>query len=93
MSYAMLNNPMLRFAPNPMLHNGRWIGNPPPELYLELGYKPVVWSEQPEPTGDGYYAETWTETDAAILQSWRWVDDPEISDAEALDIMLGGAEE
>jgi len=89
MQYAKLisNSPV--YAPNPILHNGSYIGNPPGEIYEEEGYKPVKYMDQPEPLGDGYYLETWAETEAEIAQGWEWVDDPNISDEEALGIILG----
>lgn len=93
MRYAKLINGYPSYAPNPILHNGVWIGNPPTEVYEAEGYKPVVYAEQPEPQGVGRWEETWTETDEAIVQSWSWheaTDEDEISDSEALNILAGG---
>lgn len=90
MNYAKLVNDYPQYAPNPILRNGSYIGNPPDSVYEEEGYKPVRYTDQPEPLGDGYYMENWTETDTEIVQGWEWVDDPNISDEEALNIIMGG---
>lgn len=90
MRYAKLINGYPVYAPNPILHNGSYIGNPPGSVYEEQGYKPVRFTDAPEPIGDGYYMENWTETETEIVQGWEWVDDPNISDEEALNIIMGG---
>lgn len=93
MRYAKLIDGFPQFALNLILHNGLWHGNPPPEVYLEEGYKPVTYTDQPEPQGVGWWIEKWEETDEAIVQGWVWheaTDEDEISDTEALDMLLGG---
>ena len=93
MKYAKLINSFPVYAPNPILHNGSRIGNPPPEIYLAEGYKPVSLTNQPEPPGVGWWVETWTETEDAIVQGWVWheaADEDEISDTEALALLTGG---
>lgn len=91
--YAKLIDNRLIIAPNPILHDGLWHGNPPGAIYLAEGYKPVTCTDQPPPQGVGRYEEIWTETADAIVQGWVWheaTDEDEISDAEALDVLLGG---
>lgn len=93
MKHAKLINGRPAFAPNPILHNGLWCGNPPGEIYAAEGYKPVTYAVQPEPQGVGGWIETWTETDEAIVQGWIWheaTDEDEISPEEALDMLMGG---
>lgn len=93
MRYAKLINASLVYANNPILHDGVRIGNPPPEIYAEHGFKPVRFTNQPEPQGGGRWNEVWTETDAAIVQGWVWheaADEDEISPEEALDMLLRG---
>ena len=93
MKYAKLINDSLILAPNPILVDGNWIGNPPGEVYEAEGYKPAVYNEQPKPQGVGWFVETWTETDEALVQGWEWheaTDEDEISDTEAMDMLLGG---
>lgn len=93
MKYAKLENGRPSYAPNPILHDGVWYGNPLPEVYLTEGYKPVTYTDQPEPLGEGWWVETWEETDEAIVQGWEWhedTDEDEISPEEALDMLMGG---
>lgn len=93
MRYGKLNDGNLSLAPNPILHDGLWVGNPPAEVYLAEGYKPVILNEQPEPLGVGWWVELWTEDKLNIYNVWEWheaTDDDEISDAEALGTIMGG---
>lgn len=93
MKYAKLINNSLSYAPNPILHAGLWYGNPPGSVYEAEGYKPVSLTNQPEPLGVGWWVETWTETEDAIVQGWTWreaTDEDEISDTEALELLTGG---
>lgn len=83
MNYAKLINNRPQYAPNPILHDGSWIGNPPGEVYEAEGYKVVQYTEQPEAPSGYYYAETWTDTEDAIVQGWELVEAP-ITEDEAL---------
>ena len=84
MKYAKLINNFPRYAPNPILHNGLWYGNPPSSVYEAEGYKPVVYSDPPTEPGEGYqWSETWSETETEIVQGWVLVEVP-ITDEEAL---------
>lgn len=93
MSYAKLIDGNLSYAPNPIRHNGVLIGNPPAEVLLSEGYKPVTLTNQPSPPGVGRWVEAWSETDEVIVQGWTWheaTDEDEISDTEALELLTGG---
>lgn len=93
MEYAKLINGFPSYAPNPILHDGIWYGNPPGSVYEAEGYKPVQYVVQPEPQGVGRWIEKWEETDEAIVQDWVWheaTDEDEISPEEALDMLMGG---
>jgi len=82
--YAKLINTNLHIAPNPILHNGLWYGNPPGEVYTAEGYKPVVYSDPPTEPGEDYqWSETWSETETEIVQGWVLVEVP-ITDEDAL---------
>lgn len=82
--YAKLISNFLVYAPNPILHNGLWYGNPPGEIYVSEGYKPVHFTEPPGQPDVGYkWAEKWVETETDILQGWEQVLVP-ITDEEAL---------
>lgn len=73
MKYAKLIEGYPFYALNPILVEDNYIGNPPNSLYEELGYKPVTYTQQPEPQGYGYYNEIWEETSTNIIQSWEWI--------------------
>lgn len=94
MRYAKLINNLPTYAPNPILHDGLWYGNPPAEVLEAEGYKPVTYTDPPGEPDEGYrWVETWTETDSEIVQGWEAVELPpegDIGPAEALDIILGG---
>jgi hypothetical protein len=84
MRYAKLINSFPTYAPNPILVDGNWIGNPPGEVYLAEGYKPVVYADDPGEAPVGYrWEETWAEEDGNIQQGWVLVETP-ISEEEAL---------
>ena len=84
MSYAKLINGRPVYAPNPILHDGLWYGNPPGSIYEAEGYKPVVYNDRPTEPGEGYqWQETWGETAEEIVQGWELVEVP-ITDEEAL---------
>lgn len=70
--------------------------NPPDELLEAQGWLPVVYTDPPEPPEGWHceptYTEWQTETGREILQEWMLVQDPDdISDSEALEIIMGGA--
>lgn len=93
MRYAKLINGSISYAPNPILHDGLWYGNPPGSVYEAEGYKQVQYDNQPEPPGVGWWVETWSETENAIVRGWTWheaTDEDEISDTEALELLTGG---
>ena len=75
--YAKLQNGMLRSAPKTVTWNGCTVNNPSADKLMELGYKPVVYTDMPENTTEGkHYESSWTETEAEIIQTWNFVDDP-----------------
>lgn len=84
MRYAKLINNVPAYAPNPIKHAGLWYGNPPAEVYLAKGYKPVVYTEPPTEPTEGYqWVETWSETESEIVQRWVLVEMP-ITEKDAL---------
>jgi len=84
MRYAKLINNQPSFAPNPILQNGLWYGNPPGSVYEAESYKPVRYTDPPTEPGEGYqWSETWSETETEIVQGWVLVEVP-ITDEEAL---------
>lgn len=93
--YAKLQNGMLRSAPKTVQWRNCTVNNPSTDKLVELGYKPVRYTDMPETTVDGkHYESTWEETDAEITQVWNLVEDPvypepELSSDEALNIIMG----
>lgn len=94
MNYAKLIDGELVFAPNPILHNGNWIGNPSGYVYEQEGYKPVVYADPPEVEPGYIAAESWTETSTEIMQTWTVAEEPdEVDDARAMEILFGEGSE
>ena len=70
MRYAKIIDGNLSIAPNPILYNGLWYGNPPGSVYEAEGYKPVRYTDPPTPE-PGYIAvPEWVETAEEIVQMW-----------------------
>ena len=75
--YAKLQNGILRSAPKTVTWNGCTVNNPSADKLVELGYKPVRYTDMPENTVEGkHYESSWTETEAEITQVWNLADDP-----------------
>lgn len=91
--FGKLINGNLTIAPKKLNGDGVVVYNPPAEMYREQGYKPVEFTDAPE-APEGYtYESGWEETADSIVQTWTLVSLPDdIDDAEALSILLGGAE-
>ena len=93
--YAKLQNGFLRSAPKTVTWNGCTVNNPSDDKLVELGYKPVRYTDMPETTVDGkHYESGWTESDTEIIQTWTLTEDPvypepELSSDEALNIIMG----
>ena len=93
--YAKLQNGILRSAPRTVKWHGCTVNNPSADKLVELGYKPVRYTDMPENTESGkHYESGWTETETEIVQTWNLVEDPvypepEISSEEVLNIIMG----
>ena len=91
--YGKLVNGELRGAPRPIRTENGDVFTNDPALLLQYGYKPIITAEYPS---DGKnYVGSWTETETEITQVWTELpqtDDDPISDAEALEIITGGAD-
>lgn len=93
--YAKLQNGILRSAPKTVTWNGCTVNNPSAEKLMELGYKPVRYTDMPTEVVEGkHYESGWTETESEIIQTWNLVEDPvysepEISSEEVLNIIMG----
>lgn len=93
MYYGKLIDGELQFAPRKLNGDGVVVYNPPAEMYLAAGYKPVEFTDAPE-APEGYaYESSWEETAESIVQTWTLVPLPdEVDEAEAFDIIFGGTE-
>lgn len=75
--YAKLKDGMLRSAPKTVQWRNCTVNNPSADKLVELGYKPVRYTDMPENTTEGkHYESSLTETEAEIIQTWNLVDDP-----------------
>lgn len=91
MKYAKLINNSPVYAPNPILIDGAYIGNPPGEVYEAEGYKPVVFTDPPSETPAGYqWIETWSEEDGNIQQGWILEEITELNGDQAMEFLFGG---
>lgn len=95
MTYAKLIEGELIFAPNPILVDGNFIGNPPGAVYEAEGYKPITYTDHPGEPDEGYqWQESWSETETEIVQGWEQIPSPDdVSADEAMDILFGGEDE
>lgn len=87
MRYAQLIDGSISYAPNPILHNGLIRYNPPPEIYLAEGYKPVRYTDPPT-TEPGYIAvPSWAETAEEIVQTWTEEEELEPDEIRLLPVV------
>lgn len=93
--YAKLINNYPSYAPNPILVDGNWIGNPPGSVYEEQGYKSVVYNDMPaESPGEGMmWSEKWTEDAEHIYRGWEAIAQPEPSADDVINYLFGGSGE
>ena len=91
--YGKLIDGELYGAPKKLNGDGFVVYNPPAEMYLEQGWKPVQFTDEPEAPAGYYYESGWEETAEAIVQTWTLTPLPDdIDEAEAFGIIFGGAE-
>lgn len=92
--YGKLIEGNLQIAPKKLNGDGVVVYNPPAEMYLEQGWKPVTFVDPPE-APSGYCCESgWEEQTDAIVQTWTLTPLPDdIDEAEAYDIIFGGGGE
>lgn len=68
---------MLHSAPKTVTWKGCTVNNPSADKLVELGYKPVRYTDMPTENVEGkHYESTWEETETEITQVWNLVDDP-----------------
>lgn len=93
MRYAKLIDGSIVYAPNPILHDGLWYGNPPASVYEAEGYKPVRYTEPPTVEPGFVAVPGWEETPEAIVQTWAVEPEPdEVDEGRAYRIITGEEE-
>ena len=81
--HAKLQNGMLRSAPKTVTWNGCTVNNPSADKLMELGYKPVVYTDMPTDAESGkHYESSWEETETEITQVWNLAYDPVYTEPE-----------
>lgn len=88
--YGKLINGIIVFVPRHIPMGEYVVYNPTPEMLVEAGYKPVIYTDPSETEPGWITVPGWTETADEIVQTWTVEPEGDISDAEALDILLGG---
>lgn len=89
--YGKLIEGELQTAPKKLEINGNWVWNAPPEEYLAQGWKPVRFTDEPEPIEGYFWQSGWTETETEIVQTWTQEPLPDdVDEAEAFEIIFGG---
>ena len=92
--YAKLIDEEFVIAPKVLPGEGVNVWNPPAEMYLAQGWKPVVFTDEPEAPSGYYYESGWSEDEDEIVQTWTLTPLPDdIDEAEAYDIIFGGGGE
>lgn len=80
MNYAKLINGQPEWAPNPIKIDGYTVSNPGPDILVPLGYKEVIYDEQPEPEDPPKsYRPVYAEETDHIRVGWEeYTPEPEI---------------
>lgn len=65
----ILNGELIK-APNKINHNGYVYHNPKDEVYIDVGYYPVVETDMPECQEGKIYKEQYEVVDGKIVQTW-----------------------
>ena len=79
--YAKYIDGVLTAAPRKIKDGDAVTYNPTAEMLTALGYKPVVYVDEPEAVEGYYYEMTWTEKEGEIVQGWEAVKDPYADEA------------
>ena len=88
--YGKLIDNELQFAPKVLPGEGVNVWNPPAEMYLAQGWKPVVFTDEPEAPSGYYYESGWEEQTDEIVQTWTLTPLPDdIDDSELVNILFG----
>lgn len=82
-NYAKLIDGRLKYAPNSIRTDEGLVCNPRPDKLIPLGYKEVIFDEQPEPSDPPkHYREVYTEEDDRILAYEGYLAEGKILEAD-----------
>lgn len=84
--YAKFIDGVLTSAPRKIKDGDTVTYNPPAEMLEALGYKPVVYVDEPDAVEGYYFDMAWTETEDEIVQTWTKVEDPYANEASPDEI-------
>lgn len=91
MKYGKIINGVLCYAPKKIKHGDSITYNPPVEMILQEGYKPIIETEMPE-APDGYHYElSYADEGDNIVCVWTLFED-EPTPEEIMSILLGEEE-
>lgn len=91
MKYAKLINGIIEYAPKKIKHDDSITYNPPVDMILQEGYKPVIETPMPEPQEGYYYELSYRDEGEQIIYVWTLVKE-EPSAEEIVNILTGEAE-
>lgn len=77
MKYGKIIDDELQLSPHRVIYNGMQIYNPPADVLLALGYKPVRFQDPPDVPQGYMLVESWQETSEEILQIWTLIPEEE----------------
>lgn len=90
MTYAkFINENRIEYVPESVSHNGKYIINPPPDIFIDLGYLPVVKSDMPA-DDSCYFTPFYEIENNQILQKWERheiVEQPELTSDEIAEVL------
>ncbi len=93
--YGKLENHNLIIAPKRLIVGDTQVWNASASLYLEQGWYPVCYTDEPSDPPEGYYYESgWTQGEDEIVHTWHLEPLPDdIDESEAYSIIFGGEQE
>lgn len=75
--YAKLKYGVISYAPKTVIWQDKPVTNPSKDKLLELGYLPVTYTNMPSEVLEcKHYESYWEQTENAIVQRWKLVDNP-----------------
>ena len=91
MKYAKLIDGVIEFAPRKIKHGDSITYNPPVEMLIERGYKPLIETPCPEAPSGYHYELSYLDEGEQIVYVWTLAEDEPTPD-EILDILTGDME-